>query len=72
MGLSPVLVQEIARIVRDIVARGVTVVLVEQNAGLALGLARYAYVLETGRVALQGPAHELHDNEHVRRAYLGG
>jgi branched-chain amino acid transport system ATP-binding protein len=72
MGLSPVMVQEIARIVRDIAARGVTVVLVEQNAELALKLARFAYVLETGRVALAGPAHELHDNEHVRRAYLGG
>ena len=72
MGLSPVMVQEIARIVRDIAARGVTVVLVEQNAELALKLARFAYVLETGRVALEGPAHELHDNEHVRRAYLGG
>jgi branched-chain amino acid transport system ATP-binding protein len=62
MGLSPVLVQEIARIVRDIVARGVPVVLVEQNAELALRLARYAYVLETGSIALQGSAHELHDN----------
>jgi branched-chain amino acid transport system ATP-binding protein len=72
MGLSPVMVQEIARIVRDIVARGVPVVLVEQNAELALRLARFAYVLETGSIALQGPAHELHDNEHVRRAYLGG
>ena len=72
MGLSPVMVQEIARIVRDIADRGVTVVLVEQNAELALKLARFAYVLETGRVALEGPAHELHDNEHVRRAYLGG
>jgi branched-chain amino acid transport system ATP-binding protein len=72
MGLSPVLVQEIARIIRDIVERGVPVVLVEQNAELALRLARFAYVLETGRIALQGSAHELHDNEHVRRAYLGG
>jgi branched-chain amino acid transport system ATP-binding protein len=72
MGLSPVMVQEIARIVRDIVARGVPVVLVEQNAEMALRLARFAYVLETGSIALQGPAHELHDNAHVRRAYLGG
>jgi branched-chain amino acid transport system ATP-binding protein len=72
MGLSPVLVQEIAGIIRDIVGRGVTVVLVEQNAELALRLARFAYVLETGRIALEGPAHDLHDNEHVRRAYLGG
>ena len=72
MGLSPVMVQEIARIVRDIVHLGVPVVLVEQNAELALRLARFAYVLETGSIALQGPAHELHDNAHVRRAYLGG
>jgi branched-chain amino acid transport system ATP-binding protein len=72
MGLSPVLVQEIARIIREIVARGVPVVLVEQNAELALRLARFAYVLETGRIDLKGPANELHDNEHVRRAYLGG
>ena len=72
MGLSPVMVQEIACIVRDIVHRGVPVVLVEQNAELALRLARFAYVLETGSIALQGPAHELHDNAHVRRAYLGG
>ncbi|ODS01284.1 ABC transporter ATP-binding protein [Methyloceanibacter superfactus] len=71
MGLSPVMVQEMARIIRDIVERGVPVVLVEQNAELALKLARFAYVLETGKIALQGPAHELHDNEHVRRAYLG-
>jgi branched-chain amino acid transport system ATP-binding protein len=71
MGLAPVMVQEMARIIREIVERGVPVVLVEQNAELALRLARFAYVLETGRIALQGPAHELHDNEHVRRAYLG-
>jgi branched-chain amino acid transport system ATP-binding protein len=72
MGLSPVMVQEVARIVREIVERGVPVVLVEQNAEMALRLAQFAYVLETGRITLQGPAHELHDNEHVRRAYLGG
>ena len=72
MGLSPVMVQEVARIIRDIVEGGVPVVLVEQNAEMALRLARFAYVLETGSIALKGPAHELHDNEHVRRAYLGG
>ena len=72
MGLSPVMVQEVARIVREIVERGVPVVLVEQNAEMALRLAQFAYVLEPGRITLQGPAHELHDNEHVRRAYLGG
>ncbi len=72
MGLAPVMVQEIARIVTDISARGIPVVLVEQNAELALRLAQYAYVLETGAVALEGPAADLHENAHVRRAYLGG
>jgi len=72
MGLSPVLVQEIAGIIVAIAKRGVPVVLVEQNAELALRLARFAYVLETGNVALEGPAEELHESEHVRRAYLGG
>jgi branched-chain amino acid transport system ATP-binding protein len=71
MGLAPVVVEEIARIIRGIKARGVPVVLVEQNAELALELADYAYVLETGSLALEGPARELHDNEHVRAAYLG-
>ena len=72
MGLSPVMVQEIARIVLEISRQGVPVVLVEQNAELALRLANYAYVLETGTVALEGPAAELHDNPHVQSAYLGG
>ncbi len=71
MGLSPVMVQEMARAIRDIVDRGVPVVLVEQNAELALKLANFAYVLETGTIALEGPARELHDNDHVRKAYLG-
>ena len=71
MGLAPIVVQEIGRMVLQIVERGVPVVLVEQNAEMALRLARYAYVFETGKVALHGPAAELHDNEHVRRAYLG-
>ena len=72
MGLAPVMVQEIARIVLEIAETGVPVVLVEQNAELALSLARFAYVLETGTVALEGPAAELHENDHVKRAYLGG
>jgi branched-chain amino acid transport system ATP-binding protein len=72
MGLAPIMVQEIGRIILKIVERGVPVVLVEQNAELALRLARYAYVFETGAVALHGNAAELHDNAHVRRAYLGG
>jgi branched-chain amino acid transport system ATP-binding protein len=71
MGLAPIMVQEIGRIVLEIVERGVPVVLVEQNAELALRLATYAYVFETGSVALHGKAAELRHNEHVRRAYLG-
>jgi len=72
MGLSPVLVQEITGIIAKIAAQGVPVVLVEQNAALALRLAEFAYVLETGSLALQGPAVELRENDHVRQAYLGG
>ncbi len=72
MGLAPVMFQEIASIIVEIVKQGVPVILVEQNAELALGLANYAYVLETGNVSLEGKASELHENEHVKRAYLGG
>ena len=72
MGLSPVMVQEITRIVTDISGQGIPVVLVEQNAEMALLLAQYVYVLEIGTVALEGPASDLHENAHVRRAYLGG
>jgi branched-chain amino acid transport system ATP-binding protein len=71
MGLAPIIVEEIAAIIEEINGQGMTVVLVEQNAELALELASYAYVLETGSLALEGPASELHDNEHVRAAYLG-
>jgi len=72
MGLAPVIVQEIARIIEEISAKGVPVILVEQNAELALTLADYAYVLETGSTAIEGPADDLHENPHIRRAYLGG
>jgi len=72
MGLAPIVVQEISVIIEEIARQGVPVVLVEQNAELALQLADYAYVLETGAAALEGPAATLHENEHVRRAYLGG
>jgi len=72
MGLSPVMVQEMARIIVEIASDGVPVVLVEQNAELALRLARHAYVLETGSVTLSGPAEELRRSNHVRKAYLGG
>ncbi len=71
LGLSPIMVEEIAKIIGEVHKRGIPVVLVEQNAELALSLADYGYVLETGRVALEGAAKELHENEHVRHAYLG-
>ncbi|MEE8262109.1 MAG: ABC transporter ATP-binding protein [Gammaproteobacteria bacterium] len=71
LGLAPVAVQEIARILVEINNKGVSVILVEQNAELALELARYGYVLETGTIALEGEANGLMDNEHVRKAYLG-
>ncbi len=72
LGLSPIMVAEIVKIILEINKRGVPVVLVEQNAEMALRLADYAYVLETGSIALEGAATELHENDHVRRAYLGG
>lgn len=71
LGLAPLIVQEIARILVEINCAGVAVVLVEQNAELALELARHGYVLETGNIALEGVANSLMDNDHVRKAYLG-
>ncbi len=71
LGLAPVIVQEIAKILVEINQQGVSVILVEQNAELALELARHGYVLETGMVALEGEAKGLMDNDHVRKAYLG-
>jgi branched-chain amino acid transport system ATP-binding protein len=72
MGLSPIMVQEIAKIIRQFKALGFSVLLIEQNAVLALHLADQAYVMETGSIALQGTARELLTNEHVKKAYLGG
>ena len=72
LGLSPIMCGEIAKIIRDIHAEGKTVVLVEQNARLALALAQHAYVLETGNIVLSGPAAELRENDNVKKAYLGG
>ncbi len=71
LGLAPVVVQEIVRILVNINTDGVAIVLVEQNAELALELARHGYVLETGSIALEGEAERLMNNDHVRRAYLG-
>jgi branched-chain amino acid transport system ATP-binding protein len=72
MGLSPILVQEVGKIVTDINQSGVSIMLVEQNARMALKLAHRAYVLETGRISLEGDAEDLANHEHVRKAYLGG
>ncbi len=72
-GLAPMIVREIGRIVRSINReRGVSVLLVEQNARMALGIAGRAYVMETGRVALSGPSATLAESPHVKAAYLGG
>jgi branched-chain amino acid transport system ATP-binding protein len=71
LGLSPMNVLVIGKIVADINQRGISVILVEQNARLALGVAHEAYVLETGSVVLSGDAGELASSDHVRRAYLG-
>jgi branched-chain amino acid transport system ATP-binding protein len=72
LGLAPVIVQNIARILARInEERSVSVILVEQNAELALELSSYAYVLEVGRVALDGESVSLRNNDHVRQAYLG-
>lgn len=72
LGLSPIMCQEIAKIIKDIHAEGRTIVLVEQNARLALALAGKAYVLETGNIVLEGPAKDLRENPDVKKAYLGG
>ena len=72
MGLAPVLVEQIFETVKSINAQGTTILLVEQNAYMALTIANRGYVLQTGEIALSGKAAELQANEEVRRAYLGG
>lgn len=71
MGLSPIFVEEVFKIVQDISAGGTTVLLVEQNAKKALTIANRAYVLETGNITLEGEADKLMNDESVKRAYLG-
>jgi len=72
LGLSPLLVREVANIIQAINERGVSIVLVEQNARMALSLADYAYILEVGSIVLEGKAVELISDQRVRKAYLGG
>ena len=71
MGLSPILVSEIFNIIKEVSADGTTVLLVEQNAKKALSIANRAYVLETGKIVLEGDAKELMNDEQVKKAYLG-
>ncbi|WP_366923465.1 ABC transporter ATP-binding protein [Metallumcola ferriviriculae] len=72
MGLAPILVQEIFDIIKEINEAGTTILLVEQNAHMALSVAQKAYVIETGKIVLQGTASELRESEEVKKAYLGG
>jgi len=71
MGLAPLLVQDIFRVIRQVNSEGTTILLVEQNAHMALEVAHRAYVLETGNIILEGPAHEVAKNPKVIKAYLG-
>ena len=71
MGLAPILVEQIFDIIRDMNAAGTTILLVEQNAQMALSVANRAYVMETGRITMEGDAHELMNDDNVRKAYLG-
>ena len=71
MGLAPLVVQDIFSIIREINRQGVTVLLVEQNANMALKIADLGYVLETGRITLTGSGRDLLKNEDVKKAYLG-
>jgi len=71
LGLAPILVHEIGERIRQLADEGYTIILVEQNATLALELAKRAYVLETGKTALEGDAKQLKNNEYVKKVYLG-
>ena len=71
LGLAPLVVQDIFTIIREINRQGVTVLLIEQNANMALKIADYAYVLETGKITISGSGQELLVDERVREAYLG-
>jgi branched-chain amino acid transport system ATP-binding protein len=72
LGLAPIIVDELSNVILQIHGRGVSILLVEQNVSLALGLAHRGYVLEVGSIILQGDMSELQDNEIIHRAYLGG
>jgi len=71
LGLAPIIVQEIFNIIKTLNEEGMTILLIEQNANMALKVADYAYVLETGRISMEGTGHELLENEAIKAAYLG-
>ncbi len=71
MGLAPLMVKEIFRIIAELPRRGTTILLVEQNARAAFGIAGRGYVMETGRIVLQGSIEDLLNNQEIKRAYLG-
>lgn len=71
MGLAPILVDQVFESIQDINKTGVTILLVEQNAYVALQIAHYGYVLESGQIVLEGDAKTLIENEDIRKAYLG-
>ena len=70
MGLSPLFVEEVFEIIQELRDGGMTILLVEQNAGMALEIADYAYALETGKIVIEGTGEEMMRNEEVRKAYL--
>ena len=72
MGLAPILVKEIFRIITEINKQGTTILLVEQNARMALSICDRAYVMETGNIVLEGSGEELSQSEQIQKAYLGG
>ena len=72
LGLAPILVQEVFRVIKEINTSGTTILLVEQNASMALAISHRGYVMETGRIVLEGTAQDLLQNPQVRDAYLGG
>jgi len=71
LGLMPIMVKEVFTIIQEIHAAGTTILLVEQNARKALAIAGYAYVIETGRIVLEGPANQIREMDQVRKSYLG-
>ena len=72
MGLAPIVVEQVGEVIRDINKRGISVLLVEQNAHLALGVCQTGYVLEVGRVVMEGDREAIRCSEIVKKAYLGG